>query len=101
MPFRVTGSHGPDFKEYGIHNGAECVLKAWCLEDSDVELLKDNMEAEVVLRQLPKKLYVYMITRMKKTYPGLPSQWFPMKAVAAEWTLDAAENIVISRKGYL
>ena len=79
------------------------------MKDTDLEdyLLGEGvdtqkkLQAEVVLRQLPKKLYVYMITRMKKTYPGLPAQWFPMKAVAAEWTLDAAENIFISRRGYL
>ena len=75
------------------------MLKAWCLEESDVKLLRDNVEAEVILGQLPKKLYVYMNTRMKKQYPGLPEQWFPIRPTTAYWSLDAAENIDISRRG--
>ena len=31
MPYRVTDSNGAEFKEYGVHNGAKCVLKAWQL----------------------------------------------------------------------
>ena len=100
MPFRVTSSHGPDFKEYGIHNGAECVLKGWCLDDNDIEKLKNNKDAEVVLHHLPKQLYVQVTTRMKKPYPGLPDKWFPMRPVTAYWTLDADENIDIARRGY-
>ena len=55
MPFRVTHSHGNEFKEYGIHNGAECVLKSWTLEESDLEQLQHNISGEVVLHNLQKQ----------------------------------------------
>ena len=50
MPFKVTHSHGYEFKDYGIHNGAFCILKAWSIADSDKERLKDNADSEVVLQ---------------------------------------------------
>ena len=49
MPYKVTHSHGVEFKEYGIHTGAQCVLKGWLLDDRDVERLKDNTDDEVIL----------------------------------------------------
>ena len=81
MPFRVTHSHGHEFKEYGVHNGAECVLKAWTLDDKDLPLLANATDGEVVVQSLPKKLYIKMLTPLKKHYPGLPEQWFPMTGV--------------------
>ena len=81
MPYRVTHSHGPEFKEYGAHNGAECVFKSWQLDEADMKRLQDNTEGEVVLQYLPIRLYVQMTTPLKKPYPGLPHQWFPMRSV--------------------
>ena len=71
MPFKVTHSHGHQFKEYGIHNGAYCILKSWILDETDERLLGENQNSEVVLQCLPKKFYVEMISPMKKQYPGL------------------------------
>ena len=100
MPYKVTHSHGIEFKEYGIHNGAQCVLKGWLLDDRDVERLKDNTDDEVILKYLPKTLYVELLHSMKKNYPGLPAQWFPMKPVSTYWCLDADDNIDICRRGF-
>lgn len=99
MPYRVTHSHGHEFKEYGIHNGAECILKGWTLDNADMDNLKDSTASEVILQHLPVKFYVEMITPMKKPYQGLPDKWFPMSTVTSYWTLDAEENIDISRRG--
>ena len=41
-----------------------------------------------------------MLPPMKKSYPGLPPQWFPMTPVTKYWCLDADENIDICRRGY-
>lgn len=57
MPLKVTHSHGKDFKKYGIHNGASCVLKAWDLEPEDAQALEDETRGEVILKHLPTKLY--------------------------------------------
>ena len=81
MPFKVTHSHGYEFKAYGIHNGSECVLKAWTLEDGDQKNLSDKTENEVILQGLPVKLYVKMTKPMLKDYPGLPKGWFHMTPV--------------------
>ena len=37
---------------------------------------------------------------LKKPYLDLPDKWFPMTAVTTYWTLDADENIEITRRGY-
>ena len=99
MPFRVTHNHGHEFKEYGIHNGAQCVRKAWTLDVQDMALLANNTDGEVSLQCLPEKLYVQMETPMKKAYPGLPEKWFPMTPVSTYWNLDADENVDIARRG--
>lgn len=100
MPYRVTNSHGKEFKEYGIHNGAKCVLKAWKLDEKDAKKLQHKTEASAILTQLPKILFVEMQTPMKKQYPGLPANWFPMQPVSVYWCLDLEENIDICRRGF-
>ena len=56
MPFKVTHSGGPEYKKYGIHNGARCRLKAWELEAEDTEALRESCEQEIVLTAMPKIL---------------------------------------------
>ena len=53
-----------------------------------------------MLQELPKVLFLEMITPMKKQYPGLPENWFPMTPVTKFWCLDADDNIDICRSGY-
>jgi hypothetical protein len=100
MEFRVTDSNGVDFKKHGIHNGARGKLKAWQLSDKDDEFLKDTSPNEMVLKELPKVLFLEMKTPMKEEYPGLPENWFPMTPVTKYWCLDSDENIEICRRGF-
>ena len=37
---------------------------------------------------------------MKKPYPDLPANWFPMSPVTTYWNLDRDDNIEIARRGY-
>ena len=65
MPYRVTNSHGKEFKEYGIHNGAKCILKAWKLDEEDVKLVEKNHADCTILTRMPKTLFVEMQTPMR------------------------------------
>ena len=96
----MTHSHGYQSKEYGIHNGERCVLKAWVFEEKDMDRLKNSIDREVVLEWLPKTLYIEMEKPLKKPYPGLPDKWFPLTPITTWWELDAQENICISRRGF-
>ena len=100
MPYIVKSSHGTDFKKYGIYNGAKCRLKAWHLSDQDYESLQNCTDGALILKELPKTLFVEMETPMKEQYPGLPSNWFPMTPTTTYWCLDADENIDIRRRGF-
>ena len=100
MPYRVTDSNGHEFKEYGIHNGAKCILKAWHLSDRDMASASREGETNLVLQDLPKVLFLEMKTDMKKAYPNLPKNWFPMTPVSKYWCLDSDECIDICRRGY-
>eukprot|EP00973_Karenia_brevis_P045643 6321456-Karenia_brevis.AAC.1 len=82
MPYRVTNSNGKDFKRYGIHNGAKCILKAWKFGEEDTRRLRQKNEPCTILMELPKILFVEMQTPMKEQYPGLPQNWFPMQPVS-------------------
>ena len=68
MPYRVTHSHGTQFKEYGIHNGAKCILKGWELTERDLARVQCAEDSNIVLLDLPKILFVQMLTPMKKQY---------------------------------
>ena len=100
MPYRVTDSSGAEFKEYGVHNGAKCVLKAWRLAESDMGRVANSAESNVVLQELPRVLFLEMRTPMKKQCPNRPDNLCPMTPVTKFWCLDADDNIDISRRGY-
>ena len=100
MPYRVTNSNGNEFKEYGIHNGAKCRLKDWHFSETDEKNAKVHKEGTLVLQELPKKLFLEMLTPMKKAYPNLPAKWFPMTPLSKYWCLDSDECIDICRRGY-
>ena len=42
-----------------------------------------------MLQELPKTLFLEMLTPMKKAYPNLPAQWFPMTPISQPWLLDS------------
>ena len=100
MPLRITHGNGYLYKEYGVHNGATCILKGWELHDKDLESPDTHGGKQIVLRALPKKLIVQMDRPLKKEYPGLPVNHFPLSPVTVYWLLDAAGTIPIPRKGF-
>ena len=57
-------------------------------------------ETNLVPQDVPKVLFLQMQTPMKKAYPNLPAQWFPMTPVPKYWCLDSDECIDICRRGY-
>ena len=64
-------------------------------------------EEPLVLQELPKVLFLEMVTPMKKAYPNLPAQWFPMTPISQSWLLNPHQDddklqdrIQISRRGY-
>ena len=72
MPLRVTLGSGKNFKDYGIHNGSRCRLKAWTLHPEDEKALQESNDPEIVLQHLPILLWVKMERPLTKAYPGAP-----------------------------
>ena len=58
MPCKVTSGKGTHFKEYGLHNGCRCCLKAVSLHAEDEARLRANGDDEVVLEHLPEALWI-------------------------------------------
>ena len=75
-------------------------LKGWEFDDVDLAREEELNEAEVVLKALPKKLFIESDKPLRKQFPGLAKDWFPLTPVNGQWLLDTEENILISRKGY-
>ena len=100
MPLRITNGNGYLSKLYGMHNGATCVLDGWQLAEPDIATSEENKESQIVLSSLPVKLIVQMDRPLKQTYKGLPENCFPLSPVTVYWTLDAEEQIEISRRGF-
>ena len=101
MPLIVKNSGGPEYRKYGVHNGARCRLKAWDLEEDDEKTIRENRKDPfIVLKFMPKVLYIEMEKPLKEPYPDLPENWFPLKPVDTYWCLDPTEHIEISRRGF-
>ena len=100
MPMRITSGNNALYREYGVYNGATCVVHAWELEEVDKEALEKSQDSQVVLKALPKKIVVCMDRPLKKQYPGLPPNCFPLSPVTVYWTLDADDAIEILRRGF-
>ena len=65
-----------DSKKYGIHNGSRCRLKAWDLGTSDLEMCRSKLAEAVILKEMPKTLFVEMKQPLKEPYHGLPEKGF-------------------------
>jgi hypothetical protein len=101
MPIRVTGGQGADCKACGIHNGTKGWVRGWLLHDEDKKALQKNTEQEVVLAHLPQLIWIETVQELKQQHPNAPHKnWFPLKPVTNLWTLDAAEHMEITRKGF-
>ena len=100
MPMCITSGNSALYREYGVRNGATCVLQAWELDPLDKDTLERSQDAQVVLRALPRKLIVRMDRPLLKQYEGLPSNCFPLAPVTVYWTLDAEDSIEIHRRGF-
>ena len=101
MPIRTTGGQGAECKACGIHNGTKGYIRAWTLHQADAERLKGNTEAEVVLDHLPLVLWMETSEDLTQQHPDAPHKnWFPLRPVTNLWSLDAAEYIEITRKGF-
>ena len=97
MPMRITSGNNALYREYGVHNGATCVVDSWELEAVEREALENTDDAQVVLQCLPKKIIVRLDRQLKQQYPGFPHNCFPLSPVTVYWTLDADDSIDIQR----
>ena len=101
MPIRITGGQGADCKACGIHNGTKGWLRGWSLHEDDKKALQQNSDTEVVLSHLPQVLWIETVEDLKEQHKNAPHKnWFPLKPVTNLWTLDAAEHMEITRKGF-
>ena len=60
----------------------------------------ETNEEFVILKAMPKILYIEVEQGLNEPFPGLPDKWFPMKPVETYWTLDADEHIELARRGF-
>ena len=88
-------------KEHGIAKGALIRLKAWELHEEDVTMMKTCFDDEIVLKHMPTTLFFELIDgALKADWPDLPPKWFPLKAESCTRSLDHANNINITRRGF-
>ena len=73
MPLRITHGNGYLYKEYGVHNGATCILKGWELHDKDLESPVSHGSRQIVLQALPKT-YCGDGSTVEQGIPWLASQ---------------------------
>ena len=100
MPCKITSGKGNHCKEYGLHNGSRCRLKAIAFSAEDIARVDDNNESEIVLQKLPEALWVQSEQPLKKQVPGAPQDWFPLTPINNVWSLDKDECIEITRRGF-
>ena len=101
MPCRLTGGQGAHFKESGIHNSTRGNVRAWILHEDDEKELATCRDAEVILKHLPRVVWLESEQDLKKQHPDAPHKnWFPMRPTTNSWTLDANAFVAVDRKGF-
>ena len=71
VPRRVAQGRGSQFKEYGVHAGARCILKGRGLTDRDLARLKGATGRSVTLLDHPKAFLVETARPAQKQHCGL------------------------------
>ena len=89
-------------KEYGVHNGSRGWVREWQLHENDIARLQSDTSAEIILSELPERIITEFEQPLKKQYPGLPPNHFPLAPVSTYWNLskEGDEPVEIVRKGY-
>ena len=76
-------------------------MKAWELHEEDKAMMKTSTEDEIVLKHMPTTLFCDLTDGvLRKDWPDLPPKWLPLKAESCTWSLDHANNINITRRGF-
>ena len=77
-----------ELKAHGVHNQARCRLKAWELRETDVALLAESSEQEIILHHLPRWLFIEMEDKRFPRWHDLPENWVPLPISTVTWSLD-------------
>ena len=72
MPFRITHRGNDSWKQHGVYKGGLCRFKGFQFDDADEEWDHQTSDNEIILKALPKKMYVHMDTPLVENYEGLP-----------------------------
>ena len=78
-------------KDHGICTQARCRVRGWELHESDMQMLQENTDPEVILQNMPKRIFVEMELKNFPRYDDLPEHWVPVPPTTTEWYLDKAQ----------
>ena len=45
-------------KDHDIYTQARCRVRGWELHESDMQMLQENMDPEVILQNMPKRIFL-------------------------------------------
>ena len=76
--FANYGGQSKKLKEHDIYAQARGRVRKWELHESDIQLLSDTTEPEVVLQHMPKRIFIEMEVRELPRYEDLPEHWVPV-----------------------
>ena len=96
------GGQSAELKAHGVYNQARCRLRGWELHQEDIARLKDCEDSEVILQNLPRRLFVEMEDKRFPRWKQLPDNWVPLPVSTVTWSLDPnPENKnPVSRRGF-
>ena len=98
--FANYGGQSKKLKEHGIYTQARCRIRGWELHESDMQILEENTDPEVILKHMPKRIFVEMELKTFPQYDDLPENWVPLPPTMTDWYLDKAQAIQIKRRGF-
>ena len=70
--FANYGGRQKELKEHGVYNQARCRVRGWELHELDAIRVKDSSDPELMLQQLPKRIFVEMERKTFPRYQNLP-----------------------------
>ena len=99
LPVRFTTSFHADIRAQGVFKNARGWLRGWTLPPEEEERLAQVQEPEVVLRQMPARLWIEVPTGTNKMQLVNGKRIFELRVTAKQWTVDNAGLVKVLRYG--
>ena len=100
LPVCFTDTPSAEARQMGVFKNARGKIKGWLLSPEEQERLEQCAEAEVVLRQRPRAIFIEVESATDKMPVVGDKRIFTLRVQVKQWSLDANGQVKVRRFGF-